>query len=208
MHYYDKAVKAYKRAIALCEHKENLVQLYYEMGYAYENLADEASLGLAKEAYAQAIKLDEELESKRYGIGVFHFAKERWKFANRAFLEQLHSCDSDDLLLKKIGESFERLYDWQNAIFYYQESLKLNYQNPQTHFRLGFAQERMGDLKGAVESYTQGVNRNNTLNNYWIYRLGFCLSCLQDFEGAAQVLLNLQTIQSYPLLVGGGGIIQ
>lgn len=213
MKHYDKAAKAYKRAITLCKEKDKLPQLYYEIGYAYENLADEVNLQLAKEAYVQAISLDEELESKRYGIGVFHSAQERWRFANRAFLEKVESCckDSiaktserhksacndvesiidctDDLLLNKVGESFEQLYEWESALKYYQQSLELNYQNPQTHFRLGFIREKMGDYKRAAESYAEGLRRNR--DSYWIHRLGSCLAALQDYKGATEAFANL-----------------
>lgn len=206
MRHYDKAANAYKQAIAMCSIKENLPQLYYEMGYAYENVADEKSLESAKEAYNQAIALDEELESKRYGIGVFHSTKARWRFANLAFLDQAKPIEScrDDLLLKKIGESFEYLYDWKNAHKFYQQSLKLNYQNPQTHFRLGFVCERMEDYESAASAYAEGLRRNNDFNTYWVYRLGFVRTKLQDFQGAAEVFEGLQTTTANALVVGGG----
>lgn len=200
---FKEAAQAYSQALKLLKDLSSIdAEYYYKMGYCYEKgMENQSDLDLAKELYKKAISIDEKLESNLYGIGVFHQNKGLWIDANKAYLEYYNdniSTNHDDNMLYKIGMSFDRLYDWENAAIYYEKALEINYHRPYTHYRLGFVYERQKEYEKAAYYYQEAVARNNEHKPYWHYRLGYCLNKLGKFEEANKAFIDMEILHRQP----------
>lgn len=197
---YNEAADYYKQAIELNDKKDSM--LYYKLGYCYENKGHDSELNieLSKKYYDKAIKYDKELDTQKFGIGIFHEKQGLWQEANKAYLEyyqKIQNLENDDLLYK-IAFSFEKLYDWNSAEAYYKKTLEINYQRPYTHYRLALVFERQGKTENAVNFYKKAIMRNNTHKSYWYFRLCKCLNSLGRYEESAKFLNESQVIQNKP----------
>lgn len=210
MNDFLKAAQSYQEAINLCNYEQELSNLYYQMGFNYENCALEKNekeyFNKTYKAYEMAIKYDKDLKSEKLGIGVFHETYQRWGFANRAYLKQ-SQYKQDDELFFKIGLSFDKLYDFKNAQIYYEKSLELNYQKPLTHFSLGAAYERQENFIKAAFYYEEALKRESTFKADWYYRLGSVLEkagetkkALKAFSYTQNVLANDFSAQGFKAL--------
>ncbi|WP_190318960.1 MULTISPECIES: tetratricopeptide repeat protein [unclassified Campylobacter] len=203
MKYFQRAASVYEECIKLCENKEKLSTLYYEMGYCLQMLNENEK---AKKAYENAIKQDslasESKNAKLIGVGIFHEINGRWSLANKAYLKQLEIKISDELY-DKIGLSYEILYDFENALIYYEKCLELNYQRALTHFNLARIYERKENFQKAVLHFEEAANRTNVKRTEYLYRLGLCLAKLGQEKRANEVFLQMQIV-SVTTLVGGG----
>ncbi|MBF7042044.1 CDP-glycerol glycerophosphotransferase family protein [Campylobacter volucris] len=197
---YQEAAKYYQQAIKFSNQKES--DLYYKLGYCYEckDCDNESNFKLAQKYYDEAIKYDEKLDVQKFGIGIFHEKKGLWREANKAYLdfyEKTQTSENDDLLYK-IAFSFEKLYNWDCAEFYYKKTLEINYQRPYTHYRLALVFEKQGKIEHAIDFYKKAIERNNTHKFYWYFRLCKCLNRLGKYEESAKFLNQSQLIQNKP----------
>lgn len=197
---YHEAASYYKQAIELNDKKESM--LYYKLGYCYESKGhdSEPNIELAQKYYNKAIKYDDKLDARKFGIGVFHEKQGLWEEANKAYLkhhEEVKNLDNDDLLYK-IAFSFEKLYNWDCAEIYYKKTLDVNYQRPYTHYRLALVLEKEGKIDEAYSCYTELIKRDNTHKSYWYFRLCKCLNSLGKYEESAKFLNESQVIQNKP----------
>lgn len=203
MNRYEEAAKAYEKTIKLCKENENLSKLYYEMGFCYESFN---AKDLAELAYKKAIdfelKEDKKAEALRYGIGVFHEEKNRFELANKAYLAKAQNSNEDEGLFYRIAKTFDTLYEWQNAEFYYEKALELNYQIAQIHFNLALVCERQEKYQKAINSYKEALKRSNDFKMQWYYRLGVCLNKNGQTQEAIKSFLNMQRIEAETY--GGG----
>nr|WP_277930871.1 CDP-glycerol glycerophosphotransferase family protein [Helicobacter sp. CaF467b] len=200
---FQEAARSYQQALDFVEHKDHThAELYYRMGFCYEREEEGISdIALAKEAYFNAMLLDDKLDSKRFGVGVFHQQRGYWKEANSAYLEwyeQNGKAREDEDFLYKIAMSYDRLYDWDNAEKYYNKALEINYHRPYTHYRLGFIYERKKEYSKAAQSYQQAVNRSSEYKQFWHYRLGYCLKMMERFQEACEEFLEQQITYQKP----------
>nr|WP_254449996.1 CDP-glycerol glycerophosphotransferase family protein [Campylobacter lari] len=192
---YKDAIEYYKLAIESQHNSE--AWIYYRLGFCYEK-CDDKYIDLMKIAYEKAIELDDKLEAKKFGIGVFHQARGYWVEAYSAYLQHyLQNLEHDDLLYK-IAFSSEKLCDWDNAEMYYKKALEVNFQRPYTHYRLALVLERQKQFEEAVEFYKEALRRNNTHKSYWYFRLCKCLNSLGRYEESAKNLNESQIIQNKP----------
>lgn len=197
---YHEAASYYEQAIEFNDRNDPM--LYYKLGYCYEckSCDGKPNIELAQKYYNKAIEHDENLEARKFGIGIFHEKQLLWKEANRAYLkyyEETKNLDNDDLLYK-IAFSFEKLFDWCNAEVYYKKALGINYQRPYTHYKLALVLERQKKLEEAVKFYKEALRRNNTHKSYWYFRLCKCLNSLGKYEESAKFLNESQVIQNKP----------
>ena len=200
---FQEAARSYQQALDFVEHKDHThAELYYRMGFCYEREEEGISdIALAQEAYFNAMLLDDKLDSKRFGVGVFHQQRGYWKEANSAYLEwyeQNGKAREDEDFLYKIAMSYDRLYDWDNAEKYYNKALEINYHRPYTHYRLGFVYERKKEYSKAAQSYQQAVNRSSEYKQFWHYRLGYCLKMMGRFQEACEEFLEQQIVYQKP----------
>ncbi|WP_257937914.1 CDP-glycerol glycerophosphotransferase family protein [Campylobacter lari] len=197
---YYEAASYYEQAIELSDRHDPM--LYYKLGYCYEckSCDGKVNIELAQKYYNKAIEYDENLEARKFGVGIFHENRGLWKEANEAYLEyykQIQSSENDDLLYK-IAFSFEKLYDLDNAEVYYKKALDINYQRAYTHYRLALVLERQKKLEEAVEFYKEALRRSNTHKSYWYFCLCKCLNSLGRYKESVKFLNESQIIQNKP----------
>ncbi|AJC90206.1 glycosyltransferase, family 1 (tetratricopeptide repeat protein) [Campylobacter subantarcticus LMG 24374] len=185
---YHEAASYYEQAVKLSDKKESI--LYYKLGYCYESKGhdSEPNIELAQKYYNKAIKYDDKLDAKKFGIGVFHENQGLWKEANEAYLEyykQIQSLENEDLLYK-IAFSFEKLYDWNNAEIYYKEILKYNYQNSHVHYRLAYVLERQNKLEECLIYYKECSKRASEFPRKVFFKIGEISTKLDRSKEAAK----------------------
>lgn len=197
MRRYQEAAKYYELAIKHSKTKDS--HLYYKAGFCYERDGQTDSK-LIKYLYANAIKYDDDLNSKILGIGIFHQSNKCWEEANKAYLDfykyAKNSCN--DVLLYNIAYSFEKLFNYQEAEKYYKKALELNYQECDFHYRLGIVLEKMAKYEEASIYYENTIKRSNNHRPFLYFRLCKCLNILQKYEKLSEILLQSQIIQNQP----------
>lgn len=176
------------------EEEDNLYKdsyIYYMLGFCCEFQGIDGNINnknLSNYYYNKAIEYDNFLQSKIYGIGVFHDSKKYLDKAAKAYEERIYEVNiSRNLgtkelsnLYNKTGMVFDRYNDWRKAAQYYIESIKLNYHQPNIHYRLGMVYERLNDYLKAAESYKEAIDRSNEHKPFWHYRLGYVLNKIEN----------------------------
>ncbi|EIB25199.1 TPA: CDP-glycerol glycerophosphotransferase family protein [Campylobacter jejuni] len=197
MRRYQEAAKYYELAIKHSKTKDSY--LYYKAGFCYERDGQTDSK-LIKYLYANAIKYDDDLNSKILGIGIFHQSNKCWEEANKAYLDFYkyikNSCS--DVLLYNIAYSFEKLFNYQEAEKYYKKALELNYQECDFHYRLGIVLEKMAKYEEASIYYENTIKRSNTHRPFLYFRLCKCLNALEEYKKLSEILSQSQIIQNQP----------
>ncbi|EBH4312384.1 tetratricopeptide repeat protein, partial [Campylobacter jejuni] len=197
MRRYQEAAKYYELAIKHSKTKDS--HLYYKAGFCYERDGQTDSK-LIKYLYANAIKYDDDLNSKILGIGIFHQSNKCWEEANKAYLDFYkyvkNSCS--DVLLYNIAYSFEKLFNYQEAEKYYKKALELNYQECDFHYRLGIVLEKMAKYEEASIYYENTIKRSNTHRPFLYFRLCKCLNALEEYKKLSEILSQSQIIQNQP----------
>lgn len=84
--------------------------------------------------------------------------------------------------------------DFGTAATHFRESLRIEPDNAEMHFNLGFACEKHGDLKEAIEAFQTATRLKPNLDRAW-YGLGICLARLGRHAEAAQALHEAATLQ-------------
>ncbi|EIA89735.1 CDP-glycerol glycerophosphotransferase family protein [Campylobacter coli] len=197
MRRYQEAAKYYELAIKHSKTKDSY--LYYKAGFCYERDGQTDSK-LIKYLYANAIKYDDDLNSKILGIGIFHQSNKCWEEANKAYLDFYkyikNSCS--DVLLYNIAYSFEKLFNYQEAEKYYKKALELNYQECDFHYRLGIVLEKMAKYEEASIYYENTIKRSDTHRPFLYFRLCKCLNALEEYKKLSEILSQSQIIQNQP----------
>ncbi len=189
---YHKAATSYQKAIQLKGGKSN-ADLFYRLGYCYERegIDGPASLRLANEAFERAIQLDQKLDAKRFGIGVFHQARRYWIQAIAAYREKLKEAPLDEHLHYRIATAYSRCHYWQNAEDNYEMAAALKADQAAWHYRLGFVRERQGKYREAAPAYEYAVSLEDKHMPYWYYRLGYVWYKVGEFEKAVRAFSQM-----------------
>ncbi|HEC1885048.1 TPA: CDP-glycerol glycerophosphotransferase family protein [Campylobacter jejuni] len=194
---YQEAAKYYELAIKYSKIKDP--HLYYKAGFCYER-SKKVNYQLAEKLYLNAIKYDDQFNSKYLGIGIFHEKDQHWIEANKAYLD-LYQHDQNlynDKLLFKIAFSFEKIYNYVEAEKYYEKALEINYQEADFHYRLGLILEKMGKYEKACIYYENALKRSNNHRTFWYFRLCKCLNMLKKYDKSSEILQQSQIIQNNP----------
>ena len=173
----ESANIAYQHALKNIDHKLNnqtLAWINYKQGLMLLD-KDEAS---ATESFNRAIRMDKDLNSKRWGIGIFHEQNKEWTYAIDAYEKQLSTNHQDAELNYKIATLLNRIEQSKTAIKYYEKALSLDRVQSKWHFALAICYEKLGDYTNAAKWYKSAIVRqqNHSPGNY--RRLGFVLEKL------------------------------
>ena len=188
MNSFKEASISIIRAIEL-KSKNIEASWYYRLGYNLEK-SNQSKESITK-AYTNAIKQDKKLNSKRYGIGVFHQQRGLWTEASKEYenlilnLSVNNELKYDDELFYKVALAFDRQYDWENAKKYYIRTLFINKNRAYTLYRLGFVNERLKNYEEAILAYEEANKISKDTKKDWIYRKAYCLFKIGRFEKAA-----------------------
>lgn len=165
----------------------NKLDCLYKLGLCYTKKGIDNNIidyDKANIYYEQLIKLDDNLNIKRYGIGEYHkkygfldLAVESYiKIYNEnkenSYINNYYKYPiNDDELCYKIANIYDEIGDVDSAIKYYLKVLEINYQRPYTHFSLAINYEYKNDYKNALKFYKEAIDRKNEHRSYWYYRL-------------------------------------
>lgn len=194
---YAEANIAYQEAINLISENKAPAEWYYHLGFVNENQGHDnvINLPIAQKAYKNAIQRDKKLNSKIFGIGVFHISKRRWNDAIRAFKEESKLIKNNAELFYHLGFSYDRNYQWELAEDSYKKALDIKY-NPDWQFRLAFTQEKQDKFSEAFENYYNAAISRKKYTPYWFYRAAYCLEKLEQYAEATSIYLKLRKDQS------------
>jgi len=84
--------------------------------------------------------------------------------------------------------------DFGTAATHFRDALRIDTDNAEMHFNLGFVCEKHGDLKEAIEAFQTATRLNPKLDRAW-YGLGLCQARLGKHGEAAQSLHVAATLQ-------------
>jgi len=194
---FESAATSFKEAIRL-KGKEADAYWHYREGYCWGEKCDEGPTNAAASelAYAQAIAKDTKLNSKRFGIGVFHQRRGYWVVAAREYAKQLRHRFLDAELHYRLGMAYDRCYEWNEAEECYKRALRLDRNQPRWHFRLGLALERQDKYKEAALAYKYATINQNEHIPYWFYRWGYVLEREGHHLAAAKAYLQTRLQQT------------
>lgn len=180
---YQKAEIYYKKTANNIEQQSNrqlVLTSYYWLGcMQIINNPDRAS-----KSFEKVIKLDRELKSQRFGIGVFHEQYKQWDYAIEAYKEQLLNGDEHAELYFKLASLLDKLYMHEEALKYYEKALELDKVRSEWHYSLALCYEKTKDYQNAMIWYRSAIARKLQHSPGYYRRLGFVLDQLGELREA------------------------
>lgn len=182
---YQNAETNYQQATKNLDHKrvgQSLAISYYRLGLMQ---LENNNPKQAFKSFNKTIDLDQELNSSRFGIGVFHEHYKQLEYAVDAYKNQLQQDDKDAELNFKLASLFERkLYTPEQALQYYEKALELDKVQSPWHFALANCYEQLKDYQNAAKWFESAIARQGTHRPGNYRRLGFVLVQLGRTEDA------------------------
>lgn len=182
---HEDASFAYKKAIKLKGNKFDY-DIFYRLGYCLEKINGDISE--INQAYSLAIRKDEFIDSKKFGIGAIHERKGLWFDAINAYLKAFEQDPNNSELCYRVGFAYQRCYDWENAEKFYLKALSLNNSHSNWYYQIGFVNEKLEKFSEAVKYYELALRKRYV--SYWCYRLGVCLAMENKYREATLAFLK------------------
>lgn len=159
---YQKCITAYQKALYSMENSRD-AQLWYGIGLLYNKFE---SYDYAEPAYQTVLRIDPEFEHKHevlYKLGLIY---KRTGAYDKAIVYLKKALDCEGLPITRrvdglchIGQCYEKLSNYDNAINFYNEALSLDDTNFKTMEYLGWAMAQLGDTDKAL-SYLLNAKDN------------------------------------------------
>ncbi len=140
----------------------------------------------ATSSFNKAVKQDQKLKSKRFGIGVFHEHFKQWKYALEAYKDRLSQNDRDAELQFKIASMLDGINQPGQALSYYENALKLDKVRSPWNFALANCYDQLKDYENAAKWYKNAIARQEKHRPGNYRRLGHALSQLGEMKGALE----------------------
>lgn len=168
----------YQQATKNLDHKrldQSLVFSYYKLGLMQlKNDKPEP----ANRSLAEVIKRDQNLNSQRFGIGVFHEHFKQWEYTVEAYRDQLSQNDEDAELQYKLASVLDRMSQPEQALKHYEKALKLDKVQSSWNFALANCYEQLREYQNAAKWYESAIARQQNFSPGNYRRLGFVLDQL------------------------------
>ena len=132
----------------------------------------------ARQTFDKAINHDNERNSQRFGIGVFHEHYKEWDDAIEAYKSQLTQNDEDAELHYKLASLLDKMDIANDALKHYEKALSLDKVNAEWHYALANCYERFKKYKKAADWYNSAIARQQKHTPECYRRLGFVLEKL------------------------------
>lgn len=192
---FDRAGIYYKHAIDNINPKSTdlpIAQIYYKLGFTQLKNNEDAQ---ATKSFTKAIKNDQDLNSQRFGIGVFHEHFKQWEYAVSAYNNEIEGNGKDAELLFKLAVLLDKLSKPEQALSYYKNALKIDRIQSKWHYRLANCFEQLADYQNAAKWYKSAIVRQqyHSPGNY--RRLGFALKQLGQLEEAVESFMEAELFQ-------------
>jgi len=148
--------------------------------------------------FSQAITLDSDKNSQKFGIGIFYEQQGDWVSALSSYKNFFTNKVLDTEMKCKLAQAYERCYDWENAKIVYLDAIFSSSKSIDFYHRLGMVQERLGEYEDAIESYSMATFRESENISLFYYRLGYLLDKTKQYKEASIAFLLMRK-KSLPL---------
>ncbi|OLO03649.1 CDP-glycerol glycerophosphotransferase family protein [Salinicola socius] len=142
--------------------------------------------------YDKAIALDDALDAKRYGVGVFHQQRALWKAARDAYLDQLLNHPTDGELHYCAGLAYDHCNQWEEAARHYQIGLAISGGLPKWHYKLAYVLEMQEKWDSAIDAYRYAILMHSKPPAQWRHRLGSVLKKVGRYQEAIETHISTQ----------------
>ncbi|MEO8960863.1 MAG: tetratricopeptide repeat protein [Ginsengibacter sp.] len=182
---YEKAVDAYKYAIAIDE----------KFDYAYRNLGD-AYLRLRKyrdaiEALQKVLELSMPEDVIYEAIGYCYEKLKNPAQARFNYKKAVHLNSAQSRLYFKIAGTYMQESQWESAVKNIESAMSINRSNPDFHFSLAQCYIQLGRIKDAVMHFAKFIKARPRNIKGW-KELIRCLYDAEYFEEALEQIENAQ----------------
>lgn len=173
---YQEAVTAFQKSARL----KASAGAFVGLGDAYSELKQDKQ---ALQAYESAVKINPQLDSVHFNIGVINYEQKAYSKAYDSLMRatQLGSPDSEELYY--LGISLRALARNDEAIAALKRSVQLNPDNAEGHFELGVLHYNKKEYAEALKSYEAAV-RQMPENPLLLQYLGDTMFALNSDAGA------------------------
>lgn len=158
---------------------QSLAKAHYKLGLMQliNNKNKESS-----DSFASAIKYDRKLNSKRFGIGVFHEHFKQIEHTLEAYKDTFLQKSNDADLAFKIASLLDRMSKPEQALTYYKQALKIDKVRSPWCFALANCFEQLNDFENAELWYKRAIERQDKHRAFNYRRLGYALKQLGKKE--------------------------
>src|SRR5690625_389567 len=184
---YEKAELNYQLSIDNLKQKQNkdlLISSYYWLGY----MQLKNNKTIYEKTFDKVIKLDKKLNSKKFGIGIFHEYFKQWESAVEAYKEKLLENNKEARIYVKLASVLDKqLNQDKQAIVYYEKALEIDKVMSPWHFALANCYEQIKDYKNAAKWFESAIARQQKHRPGNYRRLAFVYDQLGRVEEALEV---------------------
>jgi len=204
---YDKAIKAYKKAINL---NSNYSIAYNNLGLLYH---EKKEYNKSLKAYQKAIEINPKYDSAYLGIGVIYENKKEYNNAIEAYKKAIEINPKYANAYHGIGVSYDNKKEYNKAIEAYQKAVEINPEYDSAYFGIGVIHEKKREYNKAIEAYQKAVELNPKYDSVY-YNIGNIYKrqekynlaienykeCLinQNYSDVFIMIFELQLIQNKP----------
>lgn len=127
-------------------------------------LFNQRKFDLAKNAAQQALQLNPRFPRAYTVLGMIHTAEKDFAQAEASYREALKLNDNDSDTWFMLGRAMFFHDDFAEAASAFERALRINPESVRSYENLARTKDVLGDLKGAEETYKEGLHANHTLN--------------------------------------------
>jgi tetratricopeptide (TPR) repeat protein len=114
----------------------------------------------SEDFFRKTIRLSPKMAQAHRGLGDLFMHQEDYEMAMKQYYKALDLDGSDIKTLNAIGLTLVRLEKYDEGIAKYLAAIEIEKEHPGLHFNLGFAYEKKGDHKSAIEHYNRALIAN------------------------------------------------
>src|SRR5699024_7215499 len=163
------------------------VQIWYELGYCYEQLGNSKQ---SQAFYDKAVQNSFSKNVEYGGIGALHAKEKRWSYAIAAYRQAFAENPKLHDLPLRIGHIQRRLGLFREAFASYRTAFNAGADEATSLFYAGAALERNEQYTGAAEQYRAAVDQKQGGQWPWLYyRLGLVLAKAGSHKQACEAFL-------------------
>jgi tetratricopeptide (TPR) repeat protein len=147
----------------------------------------------AIESYGYALSINENLRSPYFGIADSYYNLCEYGKAISTYFDFLKIYLDDANALYCIGECFEKLEKYNDALFYFKKAIEQDEFHADAHFGIGLILKAQGFLTESLVSTETAIGLNWTDPEYWhIYgKINLELGNISDAHSAFQTMYEL-----------------
>jgi tetratricopeptide (TPR) repeat protein len=128
-------------------------------------------------------------------IANFYFAKDMYENALSAFLQVEEHTEPSADLYRKIGFSFQKMYNYSLAIDYYQKAELIETENVWTIRKIAFCYRNLKQTDKALEYYLM-ANSLQPDTIHLLFTIGVCYLELKEYDTALNYFYKIEFLQS------------